>query len=146
MNPVTKTFQYGGQTVTLETGRIARQASGAVLVTVENTIEKRLENHEFDMLVLAVGATPATDTEVIRQMTSIAKSPSGFLKEAHAKLRPVDTPTKGVFIAGAAESPKDVRESVTQASAASSHAAILLGKGRFAVEAITDEQHRGWCW
>ncbi|KGE02700.1 polyribonucleotide nucleotidyltransferase [Pseudohaliea rubra] len=37
MNPVTKTFQYGGQTVTLETGRIARQASGAVLVTVENT-------------------------------------------------------------------------------------------------------------
>ncbi len=37
MNPVTKTFQYGGQTVTLETGRIARQATGAVLVTVENT-------------------------------------------------------------------------------------------------------------
>jgi polyribonucleotide nucleotidyltransferase len=37
VNPVTKTFQYGGQTVTLETGRIARQASGAVLVTVENT-------------------------------------------------------------------------------------------------------------
>ena len=37
MNPVTKSFQYGGQTVTLETGRIARQASGAVLVTVENT-------------------------------------------------------------------------------------------------------------
>ena len=116
-----------------------------LLVTVENTIEKRLENHEFDMLVLAVGATPATDTEVIRQMTSIAKSPSGFLKEAHAKLRPVDTPTKGVFIAGAAESPKDVRESVTQASAASSHAAILLGKGRFAVEAITAAVYEEAC-
>ncbi|MGD1974517.1 MAG: CoB--CoM heterodisulfide reductase iron-sulfur subunit A family protein, partial [Desulfobacterales bacterium] len=116
-----------------------------LLVTVENTIEKRLENHEFDMLVLAVGATPATHTEVIRQMTSIAKSPSGFLKEAHAKLRPVDTPTKGVFIAGAAESPKDVRESVTQASAASSHAAILLGKGRFAVEAITAAVYEEAC-
>ena len=37
MNAVTKTFQYGGQKVTLETGRIARQATGAVLVTVENT-------------------------------------------------------------------------------------------------------------
>jgi heterodisulfide reductase subunit A len=116
-----------------------------LLVTVENTIEKRLENHEFDMLVLAVGATPATDTEVIRQMTSIAKSPNGFLKEAHAKLRPVDTPTKGVFIAGAAESPKDVRESVTQASAASSHASILLGKGRFAVEAITAAVYEEAC-
>jgi heterodisulfide reductase subunit A len=89
------------------------------------------------MLVLAVGATPATDTETIRQLVSLSKSPNGFLKEAHAKLRPVDTPTKGVYIAGAAESPKDVRESVTQASAAAARASILLGKDRFSVEAIT---------
>ncbi|ANF56067.1 polyribonucleotide nucleotidyltransferase [Halotalea alkalilenta] len=38
MNPVTKTFQYGGQTVTLETGRVARQATGSVLVTIDNTV------------------------------------------------------------------------------------------------------------
>jgi polyribonucleotide nucleotidyltransferase len=37
VNPVTKTFKYGDQTVTLETGRIARQATGSVLVTIENT-------------------------------------------------------------------------------------------------------------
>jgi heterodisulfide reductase subunit A len=88
-------------------------------------------------LVLAVGATPAAKTEAVRQMVSLSKSPSGFLKEAHPKLRPVDTPTKGVFIAGGAESPKDVRESVTQASAAASRASILLNKSKFAVEAIT---------
>jgi len=111
--------------------------TGNLWVTVENAIEKRLEKKEFDMLVLAVGATPAMDTETIRQMATIAKSPNGFLKEAHAKLRPVETPTKGVFIAGAAESPKDVRESVTQAGAASSRASILLSKDRFFVEAIT---------
>ena len=75
--------------------------TGNLWVTVENAIEKRLEKQEFDMLVLAVGATPAMDTETIRQMATIAKSPDGFLKEAHAKLRPVETPTKGVFIAGA---------------------------------------------
>ena len=112
-------------------------ASANLHVVVENTTASRLENHEFDMLVLAVGATPATDTEMVRQLVSLSKSSSGFLKEAHAKLRPVDTPTKGVYIAGAAESPKDVRESVTQASAAASHASILLNKSRFAVEAIT---------
>jgi len=112
-------------------------ASGNLWVTVENTTANRLETHEFEMLVLSVGATPATDTEVIRQMVSLSKAPSGFLKEAHPKLRPVDTPTKGVFIAGGAESPKDVRESVTQASAAASHTGILLGKSRFSVEAIT---------
>jgi heterodisulfide reductase subunit A len=112
-------------------------ATGNLRVIVENTTANRLESHEFDMLVLAVGATPATDTEAIRQLVSLSKAPSGFLKEAHAKLRPVDTPTKGVYIAGAAESPKDVRESVTQASAAASRGSILLGKSKFAVEAIT---------
>jgi heterodisulfide reductase subunit A len=111
--------------------------NGNLMVTVENTTDKRIETYEFEMLVLAVGTTSAMDTESIRQMVSLSKSPDGFLKEAHAKLRPVDTPTKGVFIAGAVESSKDVRESVTQASAASSRASILLNKDRFSVEAIT---------
>ena len=111
--------------------------TGNLRFMVENTTGNRLEEHEVDMLVLAVGATPALNTESIRQMVSLSKSPSGFLKEAHAKLRPVDTPTKGVFIAGAAESPKDVRESVTQASAAASHTSILLSKSNLNVEAIT---------
>jgi heterodisulfide reductase subunit A len=110
---------------------------GTLSVVVENTTSNRLETHQFDMLVLAVGATPATDTEVIRQMLSLSKSPGGFLKEAHPKLRPVDTPTKGVFIAGTVESPKDVRESVTQASAAASRSGLFLNKGSLAVEAIT---------
>ncbi len=112
-------------------------ATGNLRLTVENTTANRLENHEVEMLVLAVGATPATDTEAVRQLISLSRSPNGFLKEAHPKLRPVDTPTKGVYIAGAAESPKDVRESVTQASAAASRASILLNKTRFSVEAIT---------
>ena len=111
--------------------------TGNLRFTVENTTGNRLETHEVDMLVLAVGATPALNTESIRQMVSLSKSPSGFLKEAHPKLKPVDTPTKGVFIAGAAESPKDVRESVTQASAAASHTSILLSKSNLNVEAIT---------
>lgn len=111
--------------------------SGNLRVIVENTTAKRLENHEFEMVVLAVGAKPATDTESIRRLVSLSKAPSGFLKEAHAKLLPVNTPTKGVFIAGCAESPKDVRESVTQAGAASSKTNILLKKDRFSIEAIT---------
>jgi heterodisulfide reductase subunit A len=111
--------------------------SGNLKVTVENTTAKRLENHEFDMIVLAVGAKPATDTESIRRLVSLSTSPNGFLKEAHAKLLPVNTPTKGVFIAGCAESPKDIRESVTQAGAASSKTNILLKKDQFSIEAIT---------
>jgi heterodisulfide reductase subunit A len=119
--------------------------NGNLMVTVENTTGKRIETYEFEMLVLAVGSISAPDTESIRQMVNLSKSPDGFLKEAHAKLRPVDTPTKGVFIAGAVESPKDVRESVTQASAASSRASILLNKDRFSVEAITAVVYEEQC-
>jgi len=111
--------------------------SGNLVVTVENTTMGRLETHEFDMLVLAVGAVPAQNSEIVHQMVNVSKSPSGFLREAHAKLRPVDTTTKGVYIAGSAESPKDVKDSVTQASAAASRAGILLSKSQFGVEAIT---------
>ncbi len=126
-------------------GDIVENGNGSLSVTVENTTGNRLETHEFDMLVLAVGARPATETETIRQMVSLSKAPGGFLKEAHAKLKPVDTPTKGVYIAGAAESPKDVRESVTQASATASRAGILLIKNKFCVEAITAVVDKDLC-
>ena len=57
--------------------------------------------------------------------------------ESHPKLRPVDTPTGGVFLAGCAESPKDIKDSVTQASAAAARAGILMAQGKVTVEAIT---------
>ncbi len=78
MNPVTKSFQYGGQTVTLETGRIARQASGAVLVTVENTsvlctvVAEKTERPGRDFFPLAVHYTEKT--------YAVGKIPGGFFK------------------------------------------------------------------
>ncbi len=78
MNPVTKTFQYGGQTVTLETGRIARQASGAVLVTVENTsvlctvVAEKTAREGRDFFPLAV--------HYIEKTYAVGKIPGGFFK------------------------------------------------------------------
>ncbi|MBL7059498.1 MAG: hydrogenase iron-sulfur subunit, partial [Candidatus Marinimicrobia bacterium] len=57
--------------------------------------------------------------------------------ESHPKLKPVDAPTGGVYFAGCAEFPKDVKDSVTQASAAAARAQILLNAGEISVEAIT---------
>lgn len=78
MNPVTKTFKYGDQTVTLETGRIARQATGSVLVTVENT----------SVLVTVVAAKTAKPGQpffplgvhYIEKAYSVGKIPGGFFK------------------------------------------------------------------
>ena len=106
-------------------------------VWVENTTARRLEEHELDMLVLSIGAVPRQDSEVVKQLLTLSRTSDGFFMESHPKLKPVDAPTKGVFLAGCAESPKDIKDSVTQASAAASRAAILLSAPTIKVEAIT---------
>ena len=63
----------------------------------------------------------------------------GFFLEAHPKLMPVDAATRGVFYAGCAEGPKDIKESVTQASAAAVRAIRLMHKGEILTEPITSE-------
>jgi heterodisulfide reductase subunit A len=106
-------------------------------VLVENTTAGRLEEHELDMLVLSIGAVPRHDSEVVKQLLTLSRTRDGFFMESHPKLKPVDAPTKGVFLAGCAESPKDIKDSVTQASAAASRVEILLSAPTIKVEAIT---------
>ena len=111
--------------------------TGNLTVYAENTTDGRLETHEFDLLVLSIGTTPRKETELVRQLLTLSRTSDGFLMEAHPKLKPVDSPTKGVYIAGCAEAPKDVKDSVTQASAAAARAEILLNAPQIQVEAIT---------
>jgi heterodisulfide reductase subunit A2 len=111
--------------------------TGNLIVTVENTTTGKIEKHELEMLVLSVGLVPRKDSEVVRQLLTLSRTSDGFLMESHPKLKPVDAPTRGVFLAGCAESPKDVKDSVTQGSAAASRANIVLAAGKIKVEAIT---------
>ncbi len=108
-----------------------------LLVTVENTTACRLEEHELDMLVLSVGLEPREDSKTIQQLLSLSRTTDGFFLESHPKLKPVDTSTRGVFLAGCAEGPKDIKESVTQASAAAARAQIILNQDKIPIEAIT---------
>jgi heterodisulfide reductase subunit A len=112
-------------------------ATGNVKVYAENTTTGQLENREYDMLILSLGAVPRRETDPIRQLLTLSRTGDGFLMEAHPKLKPVDTPTRGVYIAGCVEAPKDIKDSVTQASAAAARAGILLSTDKVKVEAIT---------
>ena len=103
----------------------------------ENTLQKELYKINVGMVILSIGIEPRRDSEVIQHLLTLSRNPDGFFIEAHPKLRPVDTPTGGVFLAGCAESPKDIKDSVTQASAAAARASILMAKGKVTVEAIT---------
>ncbi|MEM3695255.1 MAG: CoB-CoM heterodisulfide reductase HdrA2 [Candidatus Bathyarchaeia archaeon] len=103
----------------------------------ENTLQKELYKINVDMVILSVGLEPRKDSEVIQRLLTLSRTQYGFFMEAHPKLRPVDAATGGIFFAGCAEAPKDIKDSVTQASAAAARAGILMAKGKIAVEAIT---------
>jgi heterodisulfide reductase subunit A len=124
-------------------------ATGNLNVVVENTngngSGSAVNIHEFDMVVLSTGVIPRGDSPVIRKLLTLSKTSDGFLMEAHPRLKPVDAPTRGVFMAGCAESPKDIKDSVAQAGAAASHANILLNAGEISIEAITSTIDEALC-
>lgn len=109
-----------------------------LILTVEDTLNGGgLQQHEVDMVVLAVGVVPRRDNALVKKLLTLSTTSDGFYMEAHPKLQPVDAPTRGVFFAGCAESPKDIKDSVTQASAAAARANVLMAAGKIHTEAIT---------
>jgi len=120
-------------------GRVEEQPDGSLRVAVENTATGKLEFHNLDMLVLALGVKPASGTRKLQEMLGLQLTSDGFYLEAHPKLQPVDAATRGVFYAGCAEGPKDIKEAVTQASAAAARAIRLMHKGEINTEPITSE-------
>ena len=108
-----------------------------LIVTVENTTTGKIERHEFEMVVLSVGVAPRSETADIQKALTLSKSPGGFLMESHYQLSPIDAPTGGIFLAGCCEAPKDIKNSVIQASGAAARAERLLSQGKVKVEAIT---------
>jgi heterodisulfide reductase subunit A len=110
-----------------------------LILTVENTATNALETHKSEMVVLAVGVKSPDEMNKLQEMMALQKNADGFYLEAHPKLMPVDSATKGVFFAGCAEGPKDIKESVTQASASASRAMRIMNPGKLKIESITAE-------
>jgi len=126
-------------------GTVVENGRQSLVVSVENTAKGGIENFNLDMLVLAIGMKPAPSTQRLQEMLGLQLTPDGFFLEAHPKLQPVDAATRGIFYAGCAESPKDIKESVTQASAAAARAIRLMHKGEITTEPITSEVNPELC-
>jgi heterodisulfide reductase subunit A len=105
-------------------------------LTVENTMTGQLEIHEQEMLVLSLGLVPPEEQGLIKGLLTLSTTEDGFFLESHPKLKPVDAPTRGVFFAGCAEAPKDVKDSVTQAGAAAARAQIILNQPSIKLEPV----------
>jgi heterodisulfide reductase subunit A len=108
-----------------------------LILFAENTSTDLLEKHRTEMVVLSQGLVPSKDMNKIQEMLALQKTSDGFYLEAHPKLQPVDSASSGIFFAGTAESPKDIKDAVTQASAAAARAARIMSPGKITVEALT---------
>jgi len=129
-------------------GMVEELENGDMRVAVENTVSGKVEFHDMDLLVLSIGVKPASGTQKLQEMLGLQLTSDGFYLEAHPKLQPVDAATRGIFYAGCAEGPKDIKESVTQGSAAAARAIRLMHKGLITTEPITSmimEQHCKSC-
>lgn len=108
-------------------GKVSKiyEREGKVVVHGADTLLGKPIKLEVDLVVLAVGMVPNSS---IAEIFRIQKDEHGFLKEIHPKLRPVESPTSGIFICGVVHGPKDIPESVSQASAAASKALEILSQ------------------
>jgi len=89
---------------------------------------------EFDMVMLNQAAVPQPDVDKMSSILNISQSPGGWFMEYHPKLRPMDSPTDGVFLAGACQGVKDIPASVAQGSAAAARAGRVLHAPEWEIE------------
>ncbi len=122
-----------------------KPGSDRVVVRGENTLLGEPYEKEADLVVLGMGLEPNKDVGSIVSMLKLSKSTDQFLAEAHPKLRPVDTATDGVFIAGCCASPKDITDSVAQGKAAASGALVYLVLRKAKIEPTICEINEELC-
>ncbi len=96
----------------------------------------RVVEHEYDMVMLNQAAVPQPDVDTVSSVLNITQSPGGWFMEYHPKLRPMDTPTDGIFLAGACQGVKDIPASVASGSAAASRAGRVLHSDEWEIEPI----------
>ncbi|HAW50221.1 TPA: heterodisulfide reductase, partial [bacterium] len=91
---------------------------------------------EPDLLVLSPAIIPNPGNKDFAQLFKVPLDQNGFFLEAHMKLRPVDFATEGIYMAGLCHSPKDISESISQASSAAGRAATILSKEEITLDAV----------
>ena len=100
---------------------------------------------EADMVVLATAVMPQKGADTLAQKLGISYDKYHFYSEAHAKLRPVECATAGIYLAGACQGPKDIPETVSQASAAAAKVMTLFSKDKLEREPIVAKVRETGC-
>jgi heterodisulfide reductase subunit A len=117
-------------------GKVSKvyQDNGRIVVLGADTLSGKQVEVEADMVVLATGMVPTRNSDELVRKLKIQCDANDFLTEAHPKLRPVESNTAGIYLAGAAQGPKDIPEVVAQASGAASKAIAMLTQDEITFE------------
>ncbi|HZW40001.1 MAG TPA: CoB--CoM heterodisulfide reductase iron-sulfur subunit A family protein [Ignavibacteriaceae bacterium] len=128
-------------------GRVSRifKDGDKYKVKGEDTISGMPVEIDADMVVLATAMIAQQEAPKLAQTLGIPYDKHGFLVEVHPKLRPVETSTGGIFLAGACHSPRDIPESVSMASAAAAKALVLFGSDMLEREPIIAKVNDSTC-
>ena len=121
------------------------EEEGKLIVQFEDTLLGNQRRLPVDMVILSCGMEPQKDVEAITHLFNISCSGDGFFLEKHPKLEPVSTMTDGIYLAGCCQGPKDIPDTVAQASAAAAEALSIISKGRVEIEAATSVINERLC-
>ena len=121
---------------------------GNLTVTVFDDVLQREVELSPDLLLLSAGIRPADDMDTISRALKVPLNSDGYFLEAHMKLRPLDFPAEGMFLAGLAHAPKTLTECVTQAKGAAARAATVISKKQMFIPgtvSVVDQDHCAAC-
>lgn len=98
---------------------IMEKPDKSLVVRIEDTLNQKIRELPADLVVLSVAMIPSQGTRKIAGVLNLSQDESGFIKERHSKLKPVDSSLDGIFVCGTAQSPKDITDTIAQAGLAS---------------------------
>jgi heterodisulfide reductase subunit A len=113
------------------------EEKGKLVVVCEDTLLGSMIRVPVDMVVLCTALEPRADAGDVARLFNINRSSDGFFLERHPKLDPVATMNDGMFVVGCCQGPKDIPDTVAQASAAAARVLAMISKGTVEVEAAT---------
>jgi heterodisulfide reductase subunit A len=139
-----RTVEEGAQFIRGRVSKIYQQGDKLIVMGTD-TLLGRPVTVEADMVVLATAMVASEGSDKIAQMVGVSIDKDGFFTEAHPKLRPVETMTGGIFLAGACQGPKDIPDTVSQASGAAVKVGALLSNDQLATDPMISQVDEKMC-
>ncbi len=136
--------QYGVDYIKGMVGKVYEE-NGKLMVQGSDLINNEQVTIPSDLVVLAAAIEPNPSVRNIATMVTASIDTNNFLTEAHAKLRPVESPTAGIFLSGVCQGPKDIPETVSQASACAAKVIGLLAKDKLKCNACVSHSDEMLC-